>query len=81
LWYLGHESAGYRDVADRFGITISTLHVILTRVTNFVMQLAPHIIKLPTLQEKEETMAYFLEKKQFPGIIGTFIIFLLYYYV
>jgi len=54
LWYLGHESAGYRDVADRFGITISTLHVILTRVTHFVMQLAPHIIKFPTLQEKEE---------------------------
>jgi len=63
LWYLGHESAGYRDVADRFDITISTLYTLLTRVTNFLMQLAPHIIKFPTLQEKEETMAYFLQKK------------------
>ncbi|XP_018398277.1 PREDICTED: putative nuclease HARBI1, partial [Cyphomyrmex costatus] len=70
LWYLGHESAGYRDVADRFDVTISTLHEILTRVTNFLMQLAPQVIKFPTMQEKEETMAHFLQQKQFPGVIG-----------
>lgn len=70
LWYVGHESAGYRDVADRFGITISTLYVIITRVTRFLIQLAPHVIKFPTLEEKGATMAYFLEKKGFPGIIG-----------
>ncbi|XP_039302174.1 putative nuclease HARBI1 [Solenopsis invicta] len=70
LWFLGHESAGYRDVADRFNITISTLYTLLTRVTNFLMQFAPHIIRFPTLQEKEETKAYFLGKKQFPRIIG-----------
>jgi len=71
LWYLGHESAGYRDVADRFDITISTLYEILARVTNFLMQLAPQVIKFPTIQEKEETMAHFLRQKQFPGVIGT----------
>ncbi|XP_025152488.1 putative nuclease HARBI1 [Harpegnathos saltator] len=70
LWYVGHESTGYRDVADRFGIAISTLYAIITRVTRFLMQLAPHIIQFPTLEEKEATMAYFLETKRFPGIIG-----------
>lgn len=76
LWYLGHESAGYRDVADRFDITISTLHAIITRVTNFLMQIAPHIIRFPTLREKEETIAHFLQVKQFPGIID-----IIYFYI
>ncbi|XP_025074692.1 uncharacterized protein LOC105429683 [Pogonomyrmex barbatus] len=32
LWYLGHESARYRDIVDRFDITISTLYELLTRM-------------------------------------------------
>lgn len=79
LWFLGHESAGYRDVADRFDITISTLYTIITRVTNFIMQLAPQIIRSPTIQDQEETMAHFLQNKQFPGIIG--IIYYLLFYI
>lgn len=70
MQYLGHESAGYRDVADRFDITISTLYEILTRVINFLIRLAPQVIKFPTMQEKEETIAHFLQQKQFPGVIG-----------
>ncbi|XP_025158544.1 putative nuclease HARBI1 [Harpegnathos saltator] len=70
LWFLGHESARYRDVADRFAITISTLHVIITRVTTFLMQIAPEIIRFPMLEEKETTMRYFLQEKGFPGITG-----------
>lgn len=73
MWFLGHESAGYRDVADRFGITISTLYLIITRVTSFIMQLAPNIIRFPTLEEKEATMRYFMQEKGFPGIIGIII--------
>ncbi|XP_018400004.1 PREDICTED: putative nuclease HARBI1 [Cyphomyrmex costatus] len=34
------------------------------------MQLAPQIIKFPTLEEKEATKTYFLQLKGFPGIIG-----------
>lgn len=78
MWFLGHESAGYRDVADRFGVTISTLHVIITRVTRFLMQLAPHIIKFPTLEEKEATKTHFLQQKGFPGIISKFTKFISY---
>ncbi|XP_012542720.3 LOW QUALITY PROTEIN: putative nuclease HARBI1 [Monomorium pharaonis] len=70
LWFVGHESASYRDVADRFGITISTLYHIIIRVTDFIMLLAPNVIKYPTLAEKEETATFYRERKGFPGIIG-----------
>ncbi|XP_071632700.1 putative nuclease HARBI1 [Temnothorax longispinosus] len=70
LWFVGHESAGYRDVADRFGITISVLHKIITRVTDFIMSLALNIIRYPTADEKEETAFYYHYEKEFPGVIG-----------
>lgn len=66
---MGHQSASYRDVADRFGVTISTLHKIITRVTNFILSLAPNMIKYPTQLEKQETTAYY-RVKGFPGAIG-----------
>lgn len=72
LWYVGHESAGYRDVADRFGITISALYNVISRVTNFLIFLAPNVIRFPTLQEREATKQFFLQQKRFPGVIGIF---------
>lgn len=69
LWFVGHESASYRDVADRFGITISALHSLITRVTDFIMILAPNIITYPIPAEKEESAMYFLQEKGFPGVI------------
>lgn len=79
LWFVGHETSSYRDVADRFGIAISTLYKIIKRVTEFIMSLAPNIIKYPTAAEKEETSNYFLQKKGFPGIIGKILNFILIY--
>lgn len=76
LWFVGHQSASYRDVADRFGITISTLYNIINRVTDFIMSLAPNIIKYPNLAEKQETAAFFEEKKGFPNIIGNIFTFI-----
>jgi len=77
LWFLGHEG-GYRDVSDRFDITRNTLHTIITRVTKFLMQLAPQTIKFPTLEEKEATKTHFLQLKGFPGIIGILTKFISY---
>lgn len=57
-------------MADRFGITISALYAIITRVTDFILSLAPNIIRYPTVEEKEETCTFYLDKKGFPGIIG-----------
>lgn len=70
LWFVGHKSASYRDVADRFGVTLNSLYNIITRVTQFIMLLAPNVIKYPTLAEKEETATFYRETKGFPRIIG-----------
>ncbi|XP_032682473.1 putative nuclease HARBI1 [Odontomachus brunneus] len=70
LWFTGHESVGYRDVADRFDITISALYNLITRVTDFLLVLAPTIITYPTLAEKQETANFFNERKGFPHVIG-----------
>lgn len=71
LWFVGHQTASYRDVADRFGVTLSTLYKIISRVTTFLMSIAPNIIKFPSLEERNLTKQHYLEKKRFPGIIGS----------
>lgn len=70
LWFVGHQTGSYRDVADRFGITISALHTVITRVTDFILALAHNIIKYPTDLEKEQTSNFYLQQKGFPNIIG-----------
>jgi len=71
LWFVGHQSASYRDVADRFGLTISALYNVISRVSNFLLSVAPTIIRFPTLQEKQATQDFYYREKRFPGIIGT----------
>ena len=60
----------YRDVADRFDLTISALHNVLTRVSDFLGDLAPEYIKWPTQNELEETKQFYLQKKGFPNVYG-----------
>ncbi|XP_029175131.1 uncharacterized protein LOC114943644 isoform X4 [Nylanderia fulva] len=74
LWFVGHQTGSYRDIADRFGITISALHTVISRVTDFILALAPNIIKYPTDLEKEQTSNFYLQQKRFPNIIGEYII-------
>ncbi|XP_029157915.1 uncharacterized protein LOC114930332 isoform X1 [Nylanderia fulva] len=69
LWFVGHQTGSYRDIADRFGITISALHTVISRVTDFILALAPNIIKYPTDLEKEQTSNFYLQQKRFPNII------------
>lgn len=76
LWFVGHQTSSYRDVADRFGITISALYYIISRVTEFLISIAPNVIKYPTAAEKRETSTYYEETKGFPGIIGNALIFI-----
>jgi len=70
LWFVGHETASYRDVADRFGITLSALYNIITRVTEFILSLANDIIRYPNAAEKAETAAFYQNTNGFPGVIG-----------
>lgn len=69
LWYAGNEASSFRDVADRFNISKSSLHKVISRVTYFLSNLSPQIIKWPTAVEKMETEAFFNERG-FPGVVG-----------
>ncbi|KAI4468069.1 hypothetical protein MML48_2g00013127 [Holotrichia oblita] len=71
LWFVGHEAASYRDVADRFGITLAGLYNILTRVADFILTMKSDVIRLPNNIEKDRTKQHYLEQKGFPGIIGS----------
>lgn len=41
LWFVGHKTASFRDVADRFNIIISSLYRIVRRITYFLSNLSP----------------------------------------
>ncbi|CAH1379195.1 unnamed protein product, partial [Tenebrio molitor] len=69
LWFAGHQTASFRDVADRFDVTISTLFRIIRRVTYFLSNLSPLIIKWPSDIEKNDIETYF-RQHGFPGVIG-----------
>ncbi len=70
LWFAGHEAASYRDVADKFGITISALFIVITRVSDFLLSIVNSIIRWPTNEEKKLTSAYFQKHYKIPNIIG-----------
>lgn len=69
LWFAGHRAC-YRDVADRFNVTLSSLHEIITRVLDFLVSIAPEHIKLPNDDEKKEISAFFKRENKFPKVIG-----------
>ncbi|KAJ8950481.1 hypothetical protein NQ314_007868 [Rhamnusium bicolor] len=54
LWFVGHQTASFTDVADRFSITISSLFRVVKRMVYFLSNLSPTIIKWPTQEEKME---------------------------
>lgn len=69
LWFIGHQTASFRDVADRFNITLSSLHRVIQRVVIFLSNLSPQIITWPTEVEKRNIEQHFREKG-FPDVIG-----------
>lgn len=69
LWFSSNEAVSYRVVADRFNISKSSLHKIIRRVSYFLSNLFPQVIKWPGDIEQVGIMNYFQEKG-FPGIIG-----------
>lgn len=69
LWYLGHQTASFADVSDRFNITKSSLERIIVRVSIFLSNLSPQVIVWPDEVEKVHIEQQFREKG-FPNIIG-----------
>ncbi|XP_050505707.1 putative nuclease HARBI1 [Diabrotica virgifera virgifera] len=69
LWYIGHQTCSFRDVGDRFNITISSVHRIIHRMTYFLSNLSPDVIKWPNQNEKTISEQHF-RANGFPDVIG-----------
>lgn len=69
LWYAGHATSSFRDVADRFDITISCLHTVVRRAMHFFSSISGTVIKWPSEQEKHTIEQHF-RLKGFPGVLG-----------
>lgn len=70
LWLVGHEVSSYRDCADRFDLSLSVLFEIITRVADYLVDIAPQHIRWPNEEEREITKTYFQQIKGFPNVIG-----------
>lgn len=67
LWFAGNKTT-YRDVADRFGIAESTVFKIVSSVMDFLIHIAPDIIRFPTTTAEKETLAEeFFQVHLFPS--------------
>lgn len=69
LWYIGHQTASFRDVADRFCITISSVNRIIKRVTYCLSELSPHLIQWPNNVETHLIEQHFRDNG-FPNVMG-----------
>ncbi|KAK5642888.1 hypothetical protein RI129_003154 [Pyrocoelia pectoralis] len=69
LWFVAHQTASFRDVADRFHISISSLFVIIRKLTNFLSNLSHRVISWPSPEEQTVIERHFRDN-DFPGVIG-----------
>lgn len=71
LWFAGNKTV-LRSVAQRFNTSVSTMHTMVERVMNFLLEdVAPLVIKFPATEvEKLESSNSFLNIAGFPGVIG-----------
>ncbi|KAJ8937500.1 hypothetical protein NQ314_011814, partial [Rhamnusium bicolor] len=69
LWFIGHQTASFRDSSDRFDVTMSSLHRIIKRMVIFLSNLLPQVITWPSDNEKIIIEQHFRENS-FPNIIG-----------
>lgn len=67
LWYAANKAC-IRDVAGRFEVAESTHHRMMSRVTSFLLDIAPSIIKFPSDLHKLATD--FEQVSRFPDTIG-----------
>lgn len=73
LWFAGHEACSFRDLSDRFDVSLSSVSRIIVRVTMFLSELGDEVIVWPNSARMEETASYFQLKSGFPKVIGKYI--------
>lgn len=57
-------------MADRFNLSISSLHNIIGRVCDMIYDMAVDIIVLPDENRKKKTADHFYNKNGFPNVLG-----------
>ena len=70
LWMAGHEACSYRDLSDRFNLSLSTIHEIIVRCTLFLSNLSEEIIRWPSEEEMKVSAEVFKKKSSIPNICG-----------
>ena len=69
LWYLANKTS-YRLVARLFGVSKSTAHKYIHKVSNIVCNLSRNVIRWPTLAEQDEIAADIERSSHIPNCIG-----------
>jgi hypothetical protein len=70
LWYAGHQS-GMPNVADRFHVSLSTVHEVVLRVIVFLSNQSAKVIQWPLVAEMMKNAEHHEKTSFIPGIIGT----------
>ncbi|KAB0804564.1 hypothetical protein PPYR_01534 [Photinus pyralis] len=69
LWYLGNTES-FRQVSDRFDVSLSSAHRVIERVLNCILSLRTEYIKWPTQEETEVISKAFATKFGSQNVIG-----------
>ena len=69
LWFIGHQTASFQDISDRFNISLSSLEKIIQKISVYLSNRAPQVICWPNDEEKERSEEDF-RTNGFPNIIG-----------
>lgn len=70
LWFAGHAGCCYRDLADRFNLSVSTICIAIHRVFMFISSLSPNVIVWSTREQMEASSRFFDNKCLFSKAIG-----------
>lgn len=70
LWFTAHEACSYRDVADRFHISLSTVHWCIIRGVVFLSNMSSQVIKWPSDAEMQQEAAVREVRCGIPGVFG-----------
>ncbi|XP_036342426.1 protein ANTAGONIST OF LIKE HETEROCHROMATIN PROTEIN 1-like [Rhagoletis pomonella] len=70
LWFAGHEACSFRDLSNRFNISLSSVSRIVNRTTMFISSLSPEETRWPTEDKKRESAFVFSRKCGFAKAIG-----------
>lgn len=72
LWFAGHEACSYRDIADRFNLSLSSVNRVINRMVMFFSNMAPQIIVWPNDETKKISSDYWKNKCGIPAVIGKY---------